>query len=176
MLDASKSNFSAWRGTIDQARIRIRQISSEFITQMNAPVWDWRTRYLIQTNPIIRRMAEGNPNILRNRWRVPGFRYIQPEQEAKAHKLQLDSFISSPRRIQSDLGRDWDEVYVEIIQDRAAMVRGAAMAAKELQDDLGIDVSWRDILSPSLGGNSVTQSVVNSAQADASDQGDADGN
>ncbi|HBE72464.1 MAG TPA: hypothetical protein DDW52_30390 [Planctomycetaceae bacterium] len=160
LLDPTKVSFSSWRGAIDQARIRIRQLSNEYISRFHRPVWEWRVRYLIETNPAIRALAASVENPAQNRWRVPGHRYIQPREESQAHRNDLDAFISSPRRVQSDLGRDWDEVSREIIEDRLALIRGAAIGAQSLQGELGIDVSWRDILSPSLGGNAVTQSVV----------------
>jgi hypothetical protein len=81
-----------------------------------------------------------------HKWNPPGWPYIQPKEEAEADALRLKEGLISPRRLQAERGRDWDDVASEIIEDRAMLFSKAIEKAEELETaypDAGID--WREL-------------------------------
>jgi len=163
LLDPMRSNFSSWRGAIDQARVRFREIQTDIIQQFHMPVWSWKTSQWASQSPALRRMIGNNPKWQKCIWKRPSFAYIEPNKDAIADSTQSTMFLSSMRCLQAARGRDWSEIAPEIIADRGLLLRLAMEQAEELNDtfpDSG--VTWRDILSPTLGAvtsSSVSQSI-----------------
>jgi capsid protein len=152
LLDPSKTNFSGWRGAIDQARMRMRWIQQALIARLHRPVYEWKVRQWIASDPTIGRMVgQSGINPLRHRWNAPGWAYIEPLKDASADVYQLANSINSPRRIQAARGRDWDDVYRELIDD----VASAIAYAHEKAEALGIEgVNWSTLYRPpSVGDN-----------------------
>ena len=44
LLDASETNYSGFRGAIDQARQRWREVQSWMMTSFHGPVYEWKVR------------------------------------------------------------------------------------------------------------------------------------
>jgi capsid protein len=153
LLDPQKSNFSSWRGAIDQARIRYREIQRDLINQLHRPVWRWRVRTLASKSSALRKMIGNNPNWLKHEWQRPSFAYIEPEKDAKADDVQQSRFLNSFRRLHGNRGQEFDEVADEMIGDRTLLVKLAHEAQAQLREEYPeSDVTWRDILSAGLGG------------------------
>lgn len=150
LLDPMKSNFSSWRGAVDQARMRFRKIQTTMVNRYHVPVWKWKVQNFASESSALRKMIGNNPlwrNVLFSR---PRFRYIEPLKDAQADALRLEKFLTSHRRVSNDLGEDWDEVYHEIIDDRVKMLRHAMKAAKYLKK-YDETITWRDILNAGYG-------------------------
>lgn len=151
LLDPQKSSFSSWRGAVDQARTRFREIQSDLAQQFHRPVWKWKVRQWASESSALRRMIGDNPHWLRHTWKRPQFAYIEPLKDAQADALQQEKFLSSPRRLQAARGRDWDEVVRECIDDREKLFRGAIETAQSLSTEFGVEITWKDILSSDFG-------------------------
>jgi hypothetical protein len=159
LLDPMQSNFSSWRGAIDQARVRFREIQTDIIQQLHQPIWIWKTNQWASHSPALRRMIKNNAKWQKCLWKRPSFAYIEPNKDAIADSTQSTNYLSSMRALQAARGRDWSEVAPEIIADRGILIRLAMELAEKLNDEFpGANISWRDILSPTLG--AVTSSSV----------------
>lgn len=155
LLDPSKTNFSSWRGAIDQARLRFRQIQSWMVEKFHRPVYRWWIERLVATNPEIAQAAQADGvDVLAHRWNPPTFPYIEPLTDAQADQLQIEQALNSRRRIQASRGRDWDEVREEIIADNASLIRAAIIASMELKADFpAADVDWREVVCVPVADN-----------------------
>jgi capsid protein len=151
LLDPQRSSFSSWRGAIDQARVRFREMQLDLVNQLHRPTYSWKIRQFASQSSALRRMIGNNPNWLRHNWKRPSFAYIEPNKDAQADALQQERFLSSPRRLQGARGREWDEVVAECIADRKQLFELAIQASQELEEKYDVDISWRDILSPDFG-------------------------
>lgn len=152
LLDPMKSNFSSWRGAIDQARVRFREMQTDIIQQLHMPVWIWKTNQWASQSAALRRMIKNNPYWQRCHWNRPRFAYIEPNKDAQADMVQATGFLSSMRAIHAARGGDWDEAAPEIVADRGILLREAMKLAAMLNDEFpGSGITWRDVLSPSLG-------------------------
>lgn len=124
LLDPTKTNFSGWRGAVEEARKRYREMQRDLISQFHRPVYQWLVRHWIQTDPLASRFsAQPGVNPLYHKWQKPSWPYIEPLKDSQADNLQRIGFLNSDSRIQAARGRDWDEVAPEIAKDRGILIR-----------------------------------------------------
>lgn len=149
LLDPSQTNFSGWRGAIDQARLRFRQIQQWLRQKLHQPVYLWKLRQWMATDAALRSAAarEGI-NLVAHSWNLPTFPYIEPLKDASADLLQLRNALNSPRRIHAAKGRDWNEVAAEIVEDNGTAIETAIKRADELNRRFpSAKVHWRELIS-----------------------------
>lgn len=150
LLDPSKTNFSGWRGAIDQARTRWRQHQTRIVGQFHRHVYRWKIRNWLAEDAAMRAVAgRSGIDVFRHRWNCPRWPYIQPEIEAKADAERLRNTLTTPRRLLAERGLDWDDVVRETIADRRAAIAAAIQEVAVLRDELGDDagdVTWRDLM------------------------------
>lgn len=173
LIDPSQTNFSGWRGAIDQARLRWKQIQSWLLGAFHSPIYRWKVRQWLQTDVAIQSLA-AKPGIdpFGHRWNPPQFPYIDPMTDASADLLQVRNGLNSHRRIQAARGREWEEVADELILDNAYAIRAALREAREINAEFDeAAVHWRELVSlptpdgvsvavgapPASGGNSAAQ-------------------
>tara|TARA_B100001123_G_scaffold444778_1_gene594530 strand:- start:317 stop:1909 length:1593 start_codon:yes stop_codon:yes gene_type:complete len=173
LLDPTQTNFSGWRGAIDQAQMRFRQLQRWLVNSFHSPVYRWKVRQWIETDSGIKKMAaQSGVRVAAHKWHPPSFPYIEPLKDASADLLQQRNALNSPRRIQAARNRNWDDVSTEIIEDNASAIEKAVMRADELnRQNPTAQISWRDLLSlPTPDG------VTVSTSHDSDNNGSANGN
>lgn len=131
LLDPRETNFSGWRGAIDQARIRYRQMQRERIGQLHRPVYEWKVRnWLALDDALAARAARPGINPYGHQWNPPSWRYIQPLQDSQADANTFANALGSLTRIHADRGADFrGEIAEEIVADVAHVYRLAMAAA-----------------------------------------------
>ena len=148
LLDPSNTNFSGWRGAIDQARLRFKQIQGWMVSNFHGPVYEWWVRRRLGADPALARAVNrAGVNVFAHRWNPPQFPYIEPLTDATADDLQAARCLNSRRRLQAARGRDWDDVSSEIVDDNAMLIRKALEAAKAINEEFESDVNWREVIS-----------------------------
>ncbi len=165
MLDATHTNFSGWRGSIDQARQRWLEIQRWLISSFHTPVYLWKVRQWAAEDPVLRRTLEeqdwkrrtaaGGIDALGHVWHNPGWPYIEPTQDATGDLIQIRNGLTSPRRAAARRGVDIEDLEDESIEDRIRLISKAQDAADSLnqrhKDRPGwVDLSWRDIAQPPM--------------------------
>lgn len=109
LLDPSQTNFSGWRGAIEQARIAWKQIQRWLIGQLHTPVYlDWLRR-LLATDSALRDAEERGVDLYKHAFNPPAWAYIEPEKDARAQALQLHTGAKSRRKLKADLGESYDD-------------------------------------------------------------------
>ncbi len=151
LLDPSNTNFSGWRGAIDQARGSWRRIQRWLIRQFHGPVYEWKLRQWIAEDAAMRSASETTPDFYKHVWHPPTWPYIEPSKDARADQLIIDNNLNSPRRVHAERGRDYDVMVNEIITDRKAVIIAALTAANEInKDHPEAAVDWRELAGPSF--------------------------
>jgi lambda family phage portal protein len=149
LMDASETNFSGWRGAVDQARLGFRGNQDGLVRQFHRGTYHWQLRLWMEAEAALRRAAARRRiEIARHRWNPPRWPYIQPLQDAQADKLRIAAGLTSMRRVQAERGRDEDEVAREIVADNANRIRLAIEAAERINlehQDAAVD--WRELAS-----------------------------
>lgn len=149
LLDSSETNFSGWRGAVDQARLGFRRCQRRVKGRLHRPVYRWKLRqWGADDSDLARRIAnpDGSVDIFKHRWRTPRWPYIEPLKDASAALLRRRNAMTSARRQHGEEGEDYGEIRREIIEDNAAMIEDAHLKAEELKrKHKGLQVTWREI-------------------------------
>ncbi|MDX9862467.1 MAG: phage portal protein [Rhodospirillales bacterium] len=185
MLDATNTNFSGWRGSIDQARQRWLEIQRWLIQSFHGPVYRWKVRQWAAADPILRRTIQeqekarprlGAINAFGHVWHPAGWPYIEPTQDATGDLIQIRNNLTSPRRLAARRGMDYEDLLAECIEDRIKLIDAAQDAADRLNKrnksrDGWTPLSWRDIAQPPMPEG--VQVSVNSASELGANPADA---
>jgi len=169
LLDPSNTNFSGWRGAIDQARIGFRRIQKWLKNSFHEPVYQWKIQQWLNEDPEFAAMVNAaGADPFAHRWNPPAWDYIEPLKDANADKIIQTNRLNSPRRIHAQRGRDWDEVAKEIVDDNAKIVSLAITKAQELnKTDPTAGVDWRELASFDLKGKSDTPAIIGDGNTDS---------
>jgi capsid protein len=150
LMDGSETNFSGWRGAIDQARLGFRMNQRRHANRWHRPINAWQVRRWIDEDPAVLRAIDRKQKIdpFRHRWNYPTWPYIQPLQDASADLLRLRNGLISWRRRAAERGIEPAVLRQEIIEDNAAMIEEAHRKAEELNKKYpGLSVTWREVAS-----------------------------
>ena len=151
LLDPTKTNFSGWRGAVEEARKRYREMQRDLVSQFHRPIYKWLVRRWIQTDPLASQFAaQPGVNPLHHKWQKPSWPYIEPLKDSQSDNLQRVGFLNSDSRIQAARGRDWDEVAKEIAKDRGILIRNLFTEALDIHSSgeyADFDFSPREIFA-----------------------------
>jgi lambda family phage portal protein len=148
LMDASDTNFSGWRGAMDQARMGFRDMQQHLIDHWECPVYLWKLRQFAREDRVFRMAMEkksGSTYFL-HEWNAPRWPYIQPLQDAQADQLRQRALLASPRRIHGGLAQDWNDTIDETVEDNTYAISAAIDAATMLSKKAGQKVTWREVL------------------------------
>jgi capsid protein len=164
LMDASETNFSGWRGAVDEARKGFRRNQQRLIERFHAPVWRWKVRQWMAEDAALRAVSKRSDiKILNHEWNKPTWPYIQPLQDASADLLETRNAMKSQRRRCAERNMDWDDLSTEIVDDNALAIAKAKTKARELNADIEDEserIHWRELISlPTPDGVSVALNV-----------------
>lgn len=154
LLDPSKTNFSGWRGAIEQARIGFRRLQGLMIRQFYRPLYQWKVRQWLVKDPTLRKLADvDGVDVMRHRWHPPTWPYIEPKKDAEADALRVNELLTSKRRLQNERGRNWPDVAKENVEDNALLINMAIEKADEIKKaHPDAEVDWHELAGMKLPG------------------------
>lgn len=154
LLDPSKTNFSGWRGAIDQARIRWRSMQQWLIENLHRPVYEWKVRQWLaedsEDGRMLRAAASHGAKMLRHIWHPPGWSYIEPMKDVQADVIEMASVLNSPRRVLGRKQLDWKRVVNETVEDQGFKIRRAIEEAQLIYTETGVEVDWHELVGANL--------------------------
>lgn len=166
LLDASETNFSGFRGALDQARMGFRENQRALVRRLHRYVYPWKVRQWRADDPIIGAVADRQEksgkaefNLYRHRWNLPTWPYIEPTKDVASDVMQVRNLQNSPRRVQASRGRDYYEMIDETIDDNSYAIAKAKRRAMKINQKFndGQPVHWREVVSlPTPDGVKVT--------------------
>lgn len=151
LLDASETNFSGFRGAVDQARMGFRRNQTWLIRRLHCPTYRWKVRQWMAEDAFLRAASKrSGVDLMRHLWNPPTWPYIEPLKDAGTALLRMRNGLTSPRRLHAEHGDDHQQIIRETIADNGfAIIRAKRQAArinKRFADD-GQPVHWRELLS-----------------------------
>lgn len=149
LLDASDTNFSSWRGAIDQARMGFRRLQRVLRDRFLVPVYRWKVRQWLAEDGLMRAMAEaGTVKPLAHRWNRPAWPYIDPLKDSQADSHRLRNGLISPRRLQHEHDCDWTDLVDESIEDLTYAIVSAKKRAQKINAKFNDSdpVHWRELI------------------------------
>lgn len=151
MLDPSNTNFSGWRGAVDQARLRFRQCQKWYSGRLHSPVYRWKVDNWIEQGRITEAgVKEAGKALFKHCWHPPRWPYIQPLEDASADLLRDRNALTSKRRLHGSNGASWDDLSTEIVDDNAMGIEKAIAKEMEFKSrfpEVANPPTWRDFLS-----------------------------
>lgn len=155
MLDASETNFSGWRGSFDQAKIRFKDFQSSIADMFHKNVRRWKLRQWLAQDARLRRIYDAmGERFFGAEWHFPVWPYIQPVDDTAAAVLQVRHGLTSMRRLCKTRNVDYPDLAKEIVDDTKLIIEKAIQAADELNGRYpDAHVDWREIYHPSPADN-----------------------
>ncbi len=151
LMDGSETNFSGWRGAVDEARKGFVSDQMNLVRRLNRPAYQWRLWWELQQSRSEFRQAFNNIGdaIFRHNWNLPTWSYIEPVADAQGDAEQLKNALTSPRRLHAARGKDWEEIADESIEDNAYAIQKAQAQAAKINAAFpsAPQVNWRDLIS-----------------------------
>lgn len=170
LMDASETNFSGWRGAMEQAKLGFQMNQRMIYHRLVKPVYQWRVRRRIELESAMQSLfRQLGPAIFRHTAGYPTWPYVEPLKDASADLLQTRNALISQRRRCAKRNLDWDDLSTEIVDDNAQLIDKAAKKAAELNVKYPeLQVTWRELAClPTPDGMTVSMA----AAVDGQDQG-----
>ncbi len=149
LMDGSETNFSGWRGAVDEARKGFVADQLNLVRRLHKPGYEWWLSREIAEDFSLRNWADKPKiKIYGHNWNLPTWSYIEPVADAEGDATQLRNALTSPRRLHSARGSDWEEVSEEIIEDNIYAIQNAATKAAEFNESnpTSPPLTWRDLI------------------------------
>lgn len=137
LLDPSKTNFSGWRGAIDQARQRFQQMQKVLAERLHVPVYRFKVTQWLREEPWLQGALQRGVNIFGHKWHAPSWDYIEPHTDAQADALVIASGLNSRRKILAKRGLRVEEIAEELTADNAQLIEKAIEQAISLNERYG---------------------------------------
>lgn len=148
LMDASETNFSGWRGAMEQAKLGFQLNQRAIYERMVRPIYEWQVRRWIQQDAEIRRAADVmGAGIFKHAAGYPTWPYVEPLKDASADLLQTRNALISQRRRCARRNLDWDDLSTEIVEDNAKLIRKAQETADAINGEFKgrINITWREL-------------------------------
>jgi capsid protein len=150
LMDGSETNFSGWRGAVDEARKGFVADQLNLVRRLNKPAYEWWLTQEAKEDAALRKYLKptGKIKLLGHIWHPPTWSYIEPVADAEGDATQLRNALTSPRRLHAARSRDWEEVSEEIIDDNLYAIDNAAKKAAMFNADnpTSPPITWRDLI------------------------------
>jgi capsid protein len=146
LLDGRETNFSGWRGAIDQAKIGWRREQGLLARQFYRRAYvHWLAQRIVGDDAFAQRLLVANKKSRFDPWRItitrPRWPYIQPIQDIEADQRERAFLLTSPRRKAAERGAEWEQIVAETVEDNALAIRTAVQSALRIRNELQV---WVD--------------------------------
>ena len=149
LMDGSETNFSGWRGAVDEARKGFVADQENLVRRFHRPVYQWwLNREIALDNSLKRAARRDGIKIDGHKWNLPTWSYIEPVADAEGDLKQLQGALTSPRRMHAARGKDWETICEEIIEDNVYAIERAQAQADKINAKFpaGPMLTWRDLI------------------------------
>jgi lambda family phage portal protein len=149
LLDASETNFSGWRGAVDQARMGFQRNQRMIINRLVIPSYRMMVAQAMVEDAALREAASRSKiDLFACQCTPPNWPYIDPLKDASADLLRVRNALISQRRRCAERGYDWDVISTEIVDDNALAIEKAIKAAARVnKKNPEANVHWRELIS-----------------------------
>jgi len=150
LMDGSETNFSGWRGAVDEARKGFIADQKNLSRRFHTPAYKWWLTREIDDDVALKRASDRRGiNVFAHNWNLPTWSYIEPVADAEGDAVQLRNSLTSPRRLHAARGKDWEEISEEIVDDNFFAISNAAKKAEQFnaENPSMPQLNWRDLIS-----------------------------
>lgn len=146
LMDTTDTTFHGYRGALQQARMGFQAMQRWLPSKFQSEVYRFKARQFLGLE-----RTQNDPRLLRHRWMLPGWPYVDPQKDAAADQVRLQNGLASPRRVQGERGFTWEHTAREIVEDYGLIISLALEKAEEINSTYpNAGVSWRDVANLSV--------------------------
>lgn len=173
LMDGSETNFSGWRGAVDEARKGFKDTQRRLANQLHKPLYRWLVKRWASQDSALRDAAKRDGfDITKHVWNTPQWSYIEPKADAEGDAFRLQNQLTSPRRLHAERGNTWQQIVDESVEDYATAIIAAKTKAAEINAKFPNEppIGYRDLINlPMSNGIQMTLQDPNmvKTQADA---------
>lgn len=132
LKDFAKSNYSSARTDLLEARQVYHVIQRWFIEKYLS--WEWER---VMQDALLRGDSRLNgvtqDDLKAITWITPGWQWVDPQREANATKIKLETRITTLRDVCAATGQDWEEIQDQLLREE--------LREKKRREELGIPKS-----------------------------------
>lgn len=169
LMDASETNFSGWRGAVQEAKEGFVDNQTMMIETFLRPFMRLWTAVEIAHGRLTPPKNVTNP--YRHTWKGRAWPYIEPLKDANAQAFRMRNLLSSPRRVHMELSQEWETEVDDTVADNSYAILRAMKASAKLEEKAkelklkNAAVPWQYLLSlPTLDRVSGTLSIDTSGE------------
>lgn len=153
LLDASETNFSGWRGALEQAKIAFKKFQRWLACTYHSRVFEWQLERWSDPrspayDPILGRMRNQGLDVFAHEWVFPSWPYVEPLKDVQAQMMRVSNGLASYSQICKEMSSDWDTLSTQIVDDRATgIIKGIerSIEINKTYPDLPSPVLWQDL-------------------------------
>lgn len=144
LLDPSDTNFSGYRGALDEARRGFRCLQTGLGKRWVSPVYKWKVRQFIAEDVRLQRLMDREGiRLYRHNLQYPSWGYIEPKTDAAADVLIIRNGLDSPRNVYAKRGKNYQQVgIIEAVNDH--FDKWVYMSSKHHDFHMAMDSLWGD--------------------------------
>ena len=149
LMDGSETNFSGWRGAVDEARKGFTADQMNLVRRLHKPAYEWWLHRELMMEPSLRKWeGKGKINIFGHKWNLPTWSYIEPVADSEGDASQIRNGQTSPRRMHAARGKDHETIVDETVEDNAYAITQAQKQAEKINAEFPAapPLSWRDLV------------------------------
>lgn len=151
LMDGSETNYSGWRGAVDEARKGFRAKQQNLIHRFHSPIYTWKIHQWISEDPALReQFKKRGRGLFSHKWNAPRWQYIDPVGDAQGDALRLQNNLTSLRRLHAERGGEWEEIAEESVADASYAIERAMKQAERLNKKRPSNqppIHWRELIS-----------------------------
>jgi hypothetical protein len=154
-MDATETNFTGWRGAMDQAKLGFITNQHRYESMFHRPVAVWKIRDWLSDDDdfgrglrafVGKKIKRGRAvEIFRHWWQKPSWPYPQPLHDAQANAVKVQTGQISLRDLHGENASDFRQFVRDSVADRMHWIGRAIRAARKLKAKFGEDakdVHW----------------------------------
>ena len=135
LLDPTKTNFSGWRGAVDQARQRWQVRQKNLISKFHRRVYRWKLRQWLRQHTWLQdAWLQGGLNVFGHQWNPPAWSYIEPLTDVKADELIVRGGHNSRRGVLAKRGMNYDQVMPQVFGELESELTACAEIAVRVNE------------------------------------------
>ena len=154
LMDATETNFTGWRGAMDQAKLGWGVNQSRYERMFHRPTAIWKIRDWLSEDDEFgrslravssRKTKRGRLELFRHWWQKPSWPYPQPLHDAQANAVKVQTGQISLRDLHGENASDFRQFVRDNVADRMHWIARAIRAVEKLKKKFGEaakDVHW----------------------------------
>lgn len=186
LLDATETNFSGYRGAMEQAKVSYRMFQRWWAGDFHDPTYNWKLRQWTDPRPgapladpfLLDAVAAG-VDVFSHNWVYPSWVSTEPLKDTQERLLRYSNNFCSLSRLYAEQDLDFDVEMPRLIDDRARVLEAAierAIAINQRFPDNPIPINWMHLATHATP-TGVSVSIPFEQESEpASDDGQEQGN